>query len=75
MSLDEDEHDGKNSMSLDESYSGNVSGLHVLNHDDNDNNMFDCAQIGGDDDNEDMDVDDSYAERGSHVGLDLCRLF
>ena len=37
-----------------------------------DNNMFDCAQIGGDDDNEDMDVDDSYAESGSHVGLDLC---
>ena len=40
-----------------------------------DNNMFDCEQIGGDDDNEDMDVDDSYAESGSHVGLDLCRLF
>ena len=40
-----------------------------------DNNMFDFAQIGGDDDNEDMDVDDSYAESGSHVGLDLCRLF
>ena len=40
-----------------------------------DNNMFDCAQIGGDDDNEDMDVDDSYAESGSHVGLELCRLF
>ena len=37
-----------------------------------DNNMFDCAQIGGDDDNEDMDVDDSYAESRSHVGLDLC---
>ena len=33
-----------------------------------DNNMFDCAQIGGDDDNEDMDVDDSYAESGSYVG-------
>ena len=40
-----------------------------------DNNMFDCAQIGGDDDNEDMDVDDSYAESRSHVGLELCRLF
>ena len=40
-----------------------------------DNNMFDCAQIEGDDDNEDMDVDDSYAESGSHVGLELCRLF
>ena len=40
-----------------------------------DTNRFDCAQIGGDDDNEDMDVDDSYAESGSHVGLDLCRLF
>ena len=32
LSLDEDEHDGENYMSLDESYSGNVSGLHVLNH-------------------------------------------
>ena len=40
-----------------------------------DNNMFYCAQIGGDGDNEDMDVDDSYAESGSHVGLELCRLF
>lgn len=40
-----------------------------------DNNMFEFSQIGGDDDNEDMDVDDSYAESGSHVGLDLCRLF
>ena len=39
-----------------------------------DNNMFDFAQIGGDDDNEDMDVDDSYAESGSHVSLNLCRL-
>nr|XP_045088153.1 uncharacterized protein LOC123496851 [Aegilops tauschii subsp. strangulata] len=45
LSLDEDEHDGENYMSLDESYSGNIR---------------------GDDDNEDMDVDDSYAESGSH---------
>ena len=40
-----------------------------------DNNMFDFAQIGRDDDNEDMDVDDSYAKSGSHVGLELCMLF
>ena len=40
-----------------------------------DNNMFDFAQVGGDDDNEDMDLDDSYAESGSHVGLEVCRLF
>ena len=32
LSLDEDEHYGENYMSLHESYSGNVSGLHVLNH-------------------------------------------
>ena len=32
LSLDEDEHDGENYMSLDESYSGNVSGLHVVKH-------------------------------------------
>nr|XP_040245952.1 protein PFC0760c-like [Aegilops tauschii subsp. strangulata] len=49
LSLDEDEHDGENYMSLDESYSGNV---------------------GGDDDNEDMDVDDSYAESGSHMDVE-----
>ena len=42
--------------------------LNTSIHDDN--NMFDFAQVGGDDDNDDMDVDDSYAESGSHVGLD-----
>ena len=49
----------------------------ILNTSIHDDNMylFDFAQVGGDDDNEDMDLDDSYAESGSHVGLDLCRLF
>ena len=37
--------------------------------------LFNFAQVGGDDDNEDMDVDDSYAKSGSHVGLELCMLF
>ena len=32
LSLDKDEHDGENYMSLDESSSGNVSGLHVVLH-------------------------------------------
>ena len=39
-----------------------------------DNNMFEFSQIGGDDDNEDMDVDDSYAESDIQVILKLCRV-
>ena len=49
--------------------------LNTSIRDDTNMYLFDFAQVGGDDDNEDMDVDDSYAESGSHVGLELCRLF
>jgi len=49
----------------------------ILNTSIHDDNMylFDFAQVGGDDDNEDMDVDDSYAESGSHVSLKFCRFW
>jgi hypothetical protein len=48
--------------------------LNTSNRDCTNMYLFDFAQVGGDDDNEDMDVDDSYAESGSHVSLKLCRL-